>query len=295
MRLLLTEDLLVLVGAGALAVGVVLLLVHAARLRRRPDDAPVPAAATAVPPGHPHGPEHLAAAPAAGDPPSIELDRPADAAAPPVDAPAGRVESAVDVAAHEGPDRPTPDRPAPDGMRRRIDGAAGSSRTVAAAVAQAFAVRAAARRAGLPMPRPGIPEESPTPAAPGSSPRPAPAAPRAPHAGGLAAARAEPERPAESPTPVRHALGREDAKDRLLAALLADPALALDATVAMDACRARLERLSGAAPQEHAGLREALQRLVGAGLRPDQLTRLAGLPLDEVQEMLSPEPSGSHG
>lgn len=77
--------------------------------------------------------------------------------------------------------------------------------------------------------------------------------------------------------------------------LLADPALALDATVDMDASQARLERLSGAVPREHAGLREALQRLVGAGLRPDQLTRLAGMPLDEVQEMLSPEPSGSHG
>ena len=84
---------------------------------------------------------------------------------------------------------------------------------------------------------------------------------------------------------------RDDARDRLLAVLLHDPELAVDATIQLDACRAQLDRLSDAMRHERAALRHVLHRLGGAGLRTDQLARLAGMPVGELQALLAPASS----
>jgi hypothetical protein len=124
---------------------------------------------------------------------------------------------------------------------------AGSSRTVAAAVAQALAVRAAVDRP----------------------------------AGSEAAQESTPR--AE---PVATVASRVDVRDRLLAVLLDDPVRAVGAAVELETCRGQLERLSEAVRHERKSLGDALTQLAGAGLRPDQLAKLAGLPVDDVQEML---------
>jgi hypothetical protein len=100
------------------------------------------------------------------------------------------------------------------------------------------------------------------------------------------------EAPQQAPPPVPlRATPRDDARDRLLAVLLHDPALAVDATIELDACRARLDRLSDAMRHERGALRDVLQRLAGAGLRTDQLARLAGMPVKELQALLAPASS----
>lgn len=137
-------------------------------------------------------------------------------------------------------------RPAPS---RSPAAASGSSRTVAAAVAQALAVRAAAARAqgGAPQSRSG---------------------------------------PVPGPASVPTSAPRGDARDRLLAVLLNDPVRAVGATVELEACRSQLERLTDAVNHERGRLGEVLAKLATAGLRPDQLARLSGLPTDEVHELL---------
>lgn len=82
--------------------------------------------------------------------------------------------------------------------------------------------------------------------------------------------------------------GRTDARDRLLAVLLDDPARAVGATVELDACRAQLARLSDALTHERGVLREVLARLAATGLGSEQLARLAELPVDEVRALLEP-------
>ena len=81
---------------------------------------------------------------------------------------------------------------------------------------------------------------------------------------------------------------RSDARDRLLAVLLDDPARAVGATVELEAHLAQLDRLSAAVRHEREMLGSVLRRLADAGLRPDQLARLADLPADDVRELLAP-------
>ncbi len=250
---------------------------------------------------------------------------------------------------------------------------AGSTRTVAAAVAQAFAVRAAASRTGGPpptplppappteppptllpppdrMPRPEqatqaqeeatAPEQNPLPAdlgTNGDGPAAAPhrdrvdgqpvdgVAPPPPPAadtnGWLAAtspwpAPAEPEQAAVPPDAgagdaAGEAVGdavvppprpehvfdgapprgtATDARDRLLAVLLDDPERAVGAAVELETCLRELDRLSEAVRHERVVLRDVLRRLAAAGLRSEQLARLAGMPLAEVEALLGAAP-----
>jgi hypothetical protein len=129
---------------------------------------------------------------------------------------------------------------------------------------------------------------------------PAPAAPEA-AAGLLAAgwevpAQAEPE-PAAVPAPRpdddpgRQGGSAAEARDRLLAVLLADPERAVGAAVELEVCLRELDRLSDAVRTGRAALRDVLHRLAAAGLRPDQLARLARLPQAEVQELLADMPA----
>jgi hypothetical protein len=151
----------------------------------------------------------------------------------------------------------------------------GSGRSVAAAVAQAFAVRAAAaKRNGIDQ-RSGIDDKingndqgnridqrlssadrGSSPSDPGPSDASAPTPPPPPSA------------------PAQPSLPRADARDRLLAVLLDDPARAVGAAAELEACRTQLQ--------------DVLQRLAGSGLRPEQLARLAGLPVDEVRALVTP-------
>jgi hypothetical protein len=84
--------------------------------------------------------------------------------------------------------------------------------------------------------------------------------------------------------------GGTDARDRLLAVLLDDPARAVGATVELDACRAQLARLSDALAHERGVLREVLARLAATGLGAEQLARLAELPVPEVRALLEAAP-----
>lgn len=92
-----------------------------------------------------------------------------------------------------------------------------------------------------------------------------------------------------SPGPA--ATPRGDARDRLLAVLLDDPVRAVGAAVELESCREQLDRLTHAVSFERGRLGEVLGKLAGAGLRPDQLARLAGMPLDEVRELLPTTPA----
>jgi hypothetical protein len=124
--------------------------------------------------------------------------------------------------------------------------AAGSSPTVAAVVAQALAVRAAVDRP----------------------------------------AGADAEESAPKPEPVATVASRVDVRDRLLAVLLDDPVRAVGAAVELETCRGQLERLSEAMQHERESLGDALTQLAGAGLQPEQVAKLASMPVDEVREIL---------
>jgi hypothetical protein len=115
------------------------------------------------------------------------------------------------------------------------------------------------------------------PAAPPAQPDPEPAAVPAPRPDNDGVAR-----PDGSPS---------DARDRLLAVLLDDPERAVGATVELEACLRELDRLADAARTGRAALRDVLHRLASAGLRPDQLAKLAGMPLAEVEALLEPAPA----
>jgi hypothetical protein len=275
MQLPLSASALVLVGVGAAlaCVAIVVVLVVRRYLRSSrsasldPDGGremsappePAPAAVDPVPSAG-----HTVPGPALAEVPELP-DRPAPAGEP---------------AVAPGPPASTPLSPRDQ---------AGSGRTVAAAVAQAFAVRAAASRPGA-VPPPGRPGSLPSP-----RPRPAPDVPMA--------SQPQPERP-QRPNPLTNGDGRgaaqqmvpspnhrfapavADARDRLLAVLLPEPDRAVGAVVELEACLCELDRLSGAVRQERAVLRDVLRRLTAAGLRPEQLARLAGMPLAAVEAQL---------
>jgi hypothetical protein len=82
-----------------------------------------------------------------------------------------------------------------------------------------------------------------------------------------------------------------DARDRLLSVLLDDPERAVGATVELEACLRELDRLSDAVRTGRAALRDVLHRLASAGLRPEQMARLAKLPQAEVEELLDAAPA----
>jgi hypothetical protein len=82
-----------------------------------------------------------------------------------------------------------------------------------------------------------------------------------------------------------------DVRDRLLAVLLDDPERAVGATVELEACLRELGRLSDAVRKERAVLPDVLHRLTAAGLRPEQLARLAAMPVAEVERLLEAAPA----
>jgi hypothetical protein len=82
-----------------------------------------------------------------------------------------------------------------------------------------------------------------------------------------------------------------DARDRLLAVLLDDPERAVGAAVELEACLRELDRLSDAVRKKRGVLPDVFHRLAGSGLRPEQLARLAGMPLAEVEKLLGPTPA----
>ncbi|TQM39200.1 hypothetical protein FB388_6458, partial [Pseudonocardia cypriaca] len=141
----------------------------------------------------------------------------------------------------------------------------------------------------------GTPPESwgaPVPDVDGSAPG-AVAGAALPDVGWGAQAQPAPE-PATAPAPRsdNDDPGRQaDPRDRLLAVLLDDPDRAVGAMVELESCLSELDRLSDAVRAGRAALRDVLHRLAAAGLRPDQLARLAGLPPAEVQELLEAAPA----
>ena len=84
---------------------------------------------------------------------------------------------------------------------------------------------------------------------------------------------------------------RPDVRDRLLAVLLDDPERAVGATVELEACLRELGRLSDAVRKERAVLPDVLHRLTAAGLHPEQLARLAAMPVAEVERLLEAAPA----
>ena len=77
--------------------------------------------------------------------------------------------------------------------------------------------------------------------------------------------------------------------------LLDDPERAVGAAVELDECLRELDRLSNAVRNQRAVLRDVLHRLAAAGLRPEQLARLAGMPLADVVELLEAVPAEQQG
>jgi hypothetical protein len=103
----------------------------------------------------------------------------------------------------------------------------------------------------------------------------------------------EPEAAVPAPRPDNDGVAQQgapptDARDRLLAVLLDDPERAIE----LEACLGELDRLSDTVRTGRVALRDVLHRLAAtAGLRPDQLARLARLPQAEVQELLAAAPA----
>ncbi|MDN5933330.1 MAG: hypothetical protein L0I24_20075 [Pseudonocardia sp.] len=276
MQLALTPEVLVPVGAGAvllLLALVAVLVVRRRRRRRARDRAP---------------------ADAVGD-----VAGPAGATAPVEDV---AVEDLPGDPAAGGPDGSAGGHPE-SGPAERV----GSGRTVAAAVAQALAVREARARVAASsfpegragedeapaptdvsqahvsqphvpqphvpqphVPQPAVPARAGAPVQPGG---PAPDAPGAPAGGAW-----------QAPPPAPR--GRGDVRDRLLAVLLDDPVRAVGAAVELDACRRQMDRLTDAVRHERDVLGSVLARLAAAGLAPDQLARLSGLSDEELRSLL---------
>ncbi len=126
-------------------------------------------------------------------------------------------------------------------------------------------------------------------APPEPSSQEAPAAPRRP-------APAPDARIAGSGAPLATALSRAliarpaprgDARDRLLAVLLDDPVRTVGAAAALEESSAQLSRLTAAVSHERGVLGAHLARLAAAGLQPEQLASLAGLPAAEIRELLA--------
>ncbi|GAA2888892.1 hypothetical protein GCM10010472_54120 [Pseudonocardia halophobica] len=79
---------------------------------------------------------------------------------------------------------------------------------------------------------------------------------------------------------------RGDARDRLLAVLLDDPARAVGATVELQSQQEELSRLAEEMRTRRDELGAVVRRLAAAGLGPDQVAKLAGLDRAEVDRML---------
>jgi len=123
-------------------------------------------------------------------------------------------------------------------------------------------------------PKPAL-DGDPQPAAPAGPPTPDTAGSGAPLAAALN--RALTNRPAP----------RGDARDRLLAVLLDDPVRTVGAAAALEASSAQLSRLTAAVTHERDVLGVHLTRLAAAGLKPEQLAALAGLPAAEIRDLLA--------
>jgi hypothetical protein len=221
-----------------------------------PKDAPVRGWAEAAPKGYPDSAPDTGNVSRAADGPSgvtYPVAGPGTAAAPP-SAPADNnhtvrpLLSSLDAASRSGL-----------GSRTNAADSTGSGRTVAAAVAQAFAVRAAAVRNGRLEQIPGTPDRNGSAAVSATPPAAVP-----PHSDPSAAS---------APVPAQPSTAQADVRDRLLAVLLEDPARAVGATAELEACRSRLQ--------------DVLHRLAGSGLRPEQLARLVELPVEEVRAILA--------
>jgi len=172
-----------------------------------------------------------------------------------------------------------------DVVRRRARRRAAARRTVGDAVATGLLPRPPAEAAAEPGPVP-VAAHQPAPdqpAAPPPAPPPAPIpAPTPDTAGsGTPLAAALNRALANRPTP------RGDARDRLLAVLLDDPARTVGAAAALEESSAQLSRLTAAVTHERDVLGAHLARLAAAGLRPEQLASLAGLPAAEIRDLLA--------
>lgn len=180
-----------------------------------------------------------------------------------------------------------------DVVRRRARRRAAVRRTVADAVATSMLPRPPADAdAGQPdLPDAGgdaAPDQLPGPTS-GPAAAKAPPAPSAPDAPPI------PDT-AGSGTPLAAALNRAltnrptprgDARDRLLAVLLDDPVRTVGAAAALEASSAQLSRLTAAVTHERDVLGVHLSRLAAAGLQPEQLAALAGLPAAEIRDLLA--------
>ncbi|MEV1292787.1 hypothetical protein [Pseudonocardia sp. NPDC049635] len=86
--------------------------------------------------------------------------------------------------------------------------------------------------------------------------------------------------------------GDEDARDRLLAVLIADPARAVDATRTLDDSQHRIEELGDVLRRRRAELAGAVRHLSECGLDPAQIGRLAGMAPADVRTILDGEDAG---
>jgi hypothetical protein len=175
-----------------------------------------------------------------------------------------------------------------DVVRRRARRRAAVRRTVADAVASAL----------LPRTPPDVdpePVDAPEPGAAAFPGRPAVPNPEPPAAKTAPAPSPTPDT-AGSGTPLAAALNRAltnrpaprgDARDRLLAVLLDDPVRTVGAAAALEASSAQLSRLTAAVTHERDVLGVHLARLAAAGLQPEQLASLAGLPAAEIRDLLA--------
>lgn len=263
MQLALTPEVLVPVGAGAVLLLLALVIVLVVRRRRRAQvrDAAGPDGPTVDAPHRNASARHL-----------------------PAQHNSTHHFSAGDVPAGVEPGRSGGVRP-DSGAAERV----GSGRTVAAAVAQALAVREARARVAASSPEDRA-DDTPAPA---EVRRPAPdgrasAGPAPDH---LAQTDGPPDAPG-SPDgvvwqqPAAAPRARGDARDRLLAVLLDDPVRAVGAAVELEACRRQLDRLGDAVRHERHVLGSVLARLAEAGLAPDQLARLSGLSDEELRSLI---------
>ncbi|NMH98647.1 hypothetical protein [Pseudonocardia acidicola] len=323
MQWAISPDVLVLLGAGAVALIIALFVVLSRRRRKRPaDDAP--AAAVAEPtaadwtgeaasgPSDPPRARQAAAAPLTTAQPATVADAVAAREA------GGAREAHLARTAGEADTAPLPIRfgrhtrqstaeGAPDGDAGADTPAAPTAAEPAAPTEQSAPSVAAEVPAGHPAPadEPGAVEEPPAvePAEPepanwaappvvrplsaGSSQTVAEAVAQALAARAAAAERAEAAAalPGDRAKPVPP---RVDARDRLLAVLLDDPVRAVSAAADLDRCRDQLERLTDAVRHERGVLAGVLHRLAEAGLQIEQIARLADLPVDEVRALLGP-------
>jgi hypothetical protein len=79
----------------------------------------------------------------------------------------------------------------------------------------------------------------------------------------------------------------DDARDRLLHVLLADPARAVHAVGDLEASRTQLNRLNDSVHYQRRQLADAARRLRGAGLSPAQVAQLAGFGEGELVSLLA--------